>query len=51
MLGFTFQSLVQGQHELSGSRDEAVVKIHHAEEFLQGFDSERAWELCDCLHL
>ena len=42
---------MQGPHELGGSRDETVGKIHHAEEVLQGVDSEWAWELCDRLHL
>ena len=51
VLGFTFQGLVQGPHELSGLRNEVVVKVHHAEELLQGLESEWAWELCDRLHL
>ena len=51
VLGLTLQGLMQGLHELGGSRDETVVKIHHAEELLQGLDSERAWELRDRLHL
>jgi len=44
------QGLIQGPHEVSRVGNEPVVKVHHAQELLQGLHGVGTWKAGDGVH-